>query len=142
MERDAVNRYNKYNTAIRNREGLGEDEGLHFFVDPQEQGANVMTSQGDVHDYYDDPEDARKDAEALNAKYGKVDEDMQRILKLAGLYETASGGATAAGAVATGAAAVGGQETAKCMTPKGANSGTECKMRKMSIQQSKRVKHQ
>jgi len=74
MERDKTNRHAKYNKAIRGREGLGEDGDFNFFVDPQAQGANVMNSNGEIHDYYENPEDARTVAAELNAKYSKVDE--------------------------------------------------------------------
>lgn len=64
------------NKAIKknmNEEELDED--LSFFVEPQGQGATVMSSNGDVHDYYDTAEEARKVAGELNAKYGKVEEE-------------------------------------------------------------------
>lgn len=51
------------------------EEDLSFFVEPQGQGATVMSSNGDVHDYYDTAEEARKVAGELNAKYGKVEEE-------------------------------------------------------------------
>jgi hypothetical protein len=51
------------------------EEDLSFFVEPQGQGATVMNSRGDVHDYYDTAEEARKVAGELNAKYGKVEEE-------------------------------------------------------------------
>jgi hypothetical protein len=66
------------------------EEDLSFFVEPQGQGATVMNSKGEVHDYYDSAEEARKVAGELNAKYGTVEEI-----------------APVVGAVARGAAAVG-----------------------------------
>ena len=51
------------------------EEDLSFFVEPQGQGATVMNSRGDVHDYYDTAEEARKVDGELNAKYGKVEEE-------------------------------------------------------------------
>ena len=51
------------------------EEDLSFFVEPQGQGATVMNSKGEVHDYYDSAEEARKAAGELNAKYGKVEEE-------------------------------------------------------------------
>jgi len=50
------------------------DEDLSFFVEPQGQGATVMNSKGEVHDYYDSAEEARKAAGELNDKYGSVEE--------------------------------------------------------------------
>ena len=55
------------------KEGITEAE-LSFFVEPQGQGATVMNSKGEVHDYYDSAEEARKVAGELNAKYGRVEE--------------------------------------------------------------------
>lgn len=52
-----------------------EEAELSFFVEPQAQGATVMNSKGEVHDYYDSAEEARKVAGELNAKYGRVDEE-------------------------------------------------------------------
>ena len=101
MERDKANRGSRF-------KNLGESEDFHFFVDPQAQGANVMNSDGDIHDYYEDEAEARKVAAQLNAQYGKVDEDVARMRKLAGLQETASGGATGAGAIASSPAAMNG----------------------------------
>ena len=43
------------------------EEDLSFFVEPQGQGATVMNSKGEVHDYYDTAEEARKVAGELNA---------------------------------------------------------------------------
>ena len=50
------------------------EEDLSFFVEPQGEGATVMNSKGEVHDYYDDPEQARKEAGRLNDEYGSVEE--------------------------------------------------------------------
>lgn len=61
------------NPAWKNKEQVEED--LSFFVEPQDQGATVMSSKGDVHDYYDSAEEARQVAGELNAKYGKVEEE-------------------------------------------------------------------
>jgi len=86
MERDKTNRSAKYGKAIRGQ-GLEEGDSFNFFVDPQAKGANVMSSKGDIYDYYEDETEARRVAEQLNAQYGKVDEDMSRMRKLAGLSE-------------------------------------------------------
>jgi len=53
------------------------ESGFHFFVDPLAVGAVVMSSNGDIHDYYDDPEEARKEVDRLNAQYGEVEEARQ-----------------------------------------------------------------
>lgn len=57
-------------------QGVAEDinESLHFFVDPQARGAIVMSSNGDIHDYYDDAAEARQVAAQLNAEYNAVEE--------------------------------------------------------------------
>jgi len=49
------------------KQAVNEDD-LQFFVDPMGQGANVMSSNGDIHDYYDDPEEAQQVAAELNDK--------------------------------------------------------------------------
>jgi hypothetical protein len=110
MERDKTNRAAKYGKAIR-AEGLEEGTGFHFFVDPLEVGANVMSSNGDIHDYYDTEEEALAVAKDLNAQYGQVDEDISRIRELAGIKETASGGATGAGAIASAPVAMNGMQS-------------------------------
>jgi len=57
-------------------ESLNEAGAFFFFVEPygKGHGADVMSSKGDIHDHYDDPEEARRVAAELNAKYGKVSE--------------------------------------------------------------------
>jgi len=55
-------------------ESLEEGIGFHFYVEPQEVGALVVSSKGEIHDFYEDETEARRVAEQLNAQYGKVDE--------------------------------------------------------------------
>ena len=107
MDRDMTNRVAKYRKSTQ-AESLDEGIDFHFFVDPQEVGANVMNSKGDIHDHYDSEEEALAVAKDLNAQYGEVDEDFSRICELAGIKETASGGGTGAGAIASSPVAVGG----------------------------------
>ena len=101
MTRDKTNRASKFRKV---NEGIG----FHFYVEPQEVGALVMSSKGDIHDFYEDETEARRVAEQLNAQYGKVDEDLARMRELAGIKETASGGATGAGAIASSPSAMNG----------------------------------
>ena len=75
MERDKTTRHAKYNKAIR-AEGLNEGEDFHFYVEPQEVGALVVSSKGEIHDFYEDETEARQVAEQLNTQYGKVEEDV------------------------------------------------------------------
>jgi hypothetical protein len=82
-------------------EDLSED--LSFFVEPQGQGATVMSSKGDVHDYYDSAEEARQVAGELNAKYGTVEEIAPVIGAVArGAGAAAKGIAKGVGKVAKG----------------------------------------
>ena len=83
MERDAVNRYNKYNTAIRNRDGLSEDAGHSIFeiladsdvyhlVDDLEYGRfDNNSSYADIlYDYYND----EMPYDVATGDYGEPDE--------------------------------------------------------------------
>ena len=96
---------------------LDEGDDFSFYVEPDGRGgATVMTSNGDIHDYYDDVTYARQEAERLNNEFGKVDEELNALRRRAGIKETASCGGTGAGAVAVGAVAaygVGGSKPIK-----------------------------
>jgi len=70
-------------TSCQDCQGTGKKSGVieegtefHFYVEPQEVGALVVSSKGAVHDFYEDPEEARRVAAELNAEYGKVEEDV------------------------------------------------------------------
>lgn len=68
------------------------NEGLQFFVEPLANGIfEVRNDRGDIHDVYDSGEEAVRVADQLNAQYGDIDEDVERIKKLAGLNEVKSG---------------------------------------------------
>ena len=87
---------------IHNEVGMMEseelEEDLSFFVEPQGRGATVMNSKGEVHDYYDSAEEARKVAGELNAKYGTVEEFAPAVGAVArGAAKAVGAGAKAVG---------------------------------------------